>query len=243
MSRTSTTRKGSPGSRNGFARISRRFLFQMSGCQSGGYDALPVITTLISPSASSSWCHSGRRQINPPLPRRPPERRGEGLGRPGRGGDGPPTAVQGGPDRPGSAGLAARCAGPGPSARFRGTPPYTYGGSSLRVRGDPTASGFGGSPDFGDRDGTHGDGTPAPGAPPPGPPSAASPTDGPGARIHPLLASAPATVVATSAERTEGDRAPHRQGSAPKPRDSTLPGGPGEPHRPCAPTSGRPGGA
>src|SRR5262252_8835496 len=62
MSRTSTIRSGSAASRNRFARASRRDLLRMCGCQSAGSDAEPVITTLIAPRSSSSWCQSGRAQ-------------------------------------------------------------------------------------------------------------------------------------------------------------------------------------
>ena len=48
----------------------------------------------------------------------------------------------------------------------------------------------------------------------------------------------PRAVAAASAERPEGDRAPHRQKAH---RGHTLPGGRGEPHRPCAPPTGRSG--
>ena len=45
-------------------------------------------------------------------------------------------------------------------------------------------------------------------------------------------------VAAANAERPEGDRAPHQQKAH---RGHTLPGGRGEPHRPCAPPTGRSG--
>ena len=45
-------------------------------------------------------------------------------------------------------------------------------------------------------------------------------------------------VAAASAKRPEGGRAPHRQKAH---RGHTLPSGRGEPHRPCAPRTGRSG--
>ena len=60
MSRTMTILNGSLGSLKRLASSSRRGLLRMCGCQSSGSDAEPVITILMMPLSSSSWCQSGR---------------------------------------------------------------------------------------------------------------------------------------------------------------------------------------
>ena len=62
MSRTITSLSGSVGSLARLAISSRRAFgrLPMCGCQAGGSEAAPVITTLIAPASSSSLCQCGR---------------------------------------------------------------------------------------------------------------------------------------------------------------------------------------
>src|ERR1035437_10008096 len=64
ISRTITNSRGSLVFLNRSPMTSLRCLLRICGCQSTGSVALPVITTLIAPSLSSSECHLGRSALS-----------------------------------------------------------------------------------------------------------------------------------------------------------------------------------